>query len=117
MPRKNNPNWGGDRGPISPEARPTVNRVVLSNTAAQYIRSDMLARDIPYSKTTVSPYVSGLIEATRDYRVITALLADPAVVLPWLEEARRQCSNEEAQRGLDALIAAVMTALARKEER
>lgn len=97
---------GGNRG-----GGTTVKRIDLSDVAAEELRRRSQVAGTRYRKEEANATASTILETLAAGR--TALLvvsSDVLAALPWLEQARAQCFSEEAQRGLDQLIAALWTA-------
>ena len=92
---------GGNRG-----GGTTVRKVELSEKAAQELRRRATITGERYRKEEADAAASEVIELLADGRLFI-LSADVHAALPWIEEARRMCPDETAQRGLDQLIAAL----------
>jgi len=95
---------GGNRGGGS-----TIHRLELQSGAAarelrRRITGDYASR---YTKAQANQAVTELLEMLAANRLLY-LTDDMRAALPWLQEARAQCFSEEAQRGLDQLIAAIL---------
>lgn len=95
---------GGNRG-----GGTTIRRVELqSDKAARELRR--LATGAyggeRYRKEDANEAVTQLLELAADHRML-ALSPDMLAALPFLQDARRMCFLEDAQRGLDQIIAAL----------
>lgn len=86
----------------------TIRRVTLSEPAARELRRRATITTTRYRKEDADAAASDILEHLAAHRL---MLITPAMraALPYLTHARAQCFNEEAQRGLDALIAALAT--------
>lgn len=84
----------------------TVKIVALSDAAAQLVKRRATIVGKRYRKEEANATASAIIEASAGAIYPTA---DMRASIAWLQEARAMCFSEEAQRGLDQLIAALMT--------
>lgn len=91
---------GGDYG-----GGTTIKRIELTEQAARELRrritGDYATR---YNKAQADAAASELIEWHAAGRLLY-LTEDMRAALPFLQDARRMCFDEQAQRGLDQLIA------------
>lgn len=88
-----------------------VRRLDVSETAAAYVKRRATISGPRYRKEEANATASAILEALASGALVTLpMTPDLRAALPWLEEARRSCISEDAQRGLDQLIAAVWTA-------
>lgn len=98
---------GGDHG-----GGTTIKRVTLTDSAARELRrritGDYATR---YTKTHADAATSEILEMLAAGRLLH-LTDDMRAAVFWLEEARRMCFDEQAQRGLDRLIAALSVSAA-----
>lgn len=93
---------GGNRG-----GGTTPRRVTLSTSAARHLRQRaQLVATERYTSEAASEAASAIIEAHAAGRLVL-VTDDMRAALPWLEQARQQCFNEDARRGLDQIIAAL----------
>lgn len=100
--------WGGRRVGAGRRPKPVTERAVIKGKVAIHISVEsaaqlekLMLRDMP-GVGTPEQMVEALIQ---DGLLLTP---DIRAALPWLEEARRMCFNEQAQRGLDQPIAALI---------
>lgn len=101
---------GGDRG-----GGTTVKRVDLSEAAAEELRRRAQVSGARYRKEEANATASAILEALAKGQATLLLVSDDILAtLPWLSEIRGQCFNEQAQHGLDQLIAALWTASNRR---
>jgi hypothetical protein len=98
---------GGDRGPASGT---TIRNVTLSEPAARELRRRATITTTRYRKEDADEAASDILEHLAAGRLLL-LSDDIRAALPWLETARSQCFHEDAARGLDQLIAAILSAL------
>ena len=87
----------------------TVKVVALSDTAAQFVKRKATIAGKRYRKEEANATASAIIEASACAIYPTD---DMRAAIFWLQEARAMCFSDEAQRGLDQLIAALMTSTA-----
>jgi hypothetical protein len=87
----------------------TIRRVNLSEKAAQELRRRATITTTRYRKEDADAAASDILEHLAAGRLLL-ISSDIRAALPWIEEARGQCFNEAAQRGLDQLIAALRVA-------
>jgi hypothetical protein len=97
-------NHGGNHG-----GGTTIKLVELTDTAARELRrritGDYATR---YNKEQANAAVSEVLELLAAGRLLP-ISDDTRAALPFLQDARRMCFHEDAQRGLDQLIAALLT--------
>jgi hypothetical protein len=106
-------NRGGDHG-----GGTTIRHLELqSETAARELRRRATGAHggMRYRKADANAAATELLEQAADHRLLY-LTSDMLAALPWLQEARQMCESEDAQRGLDQLIAALWTAKARQQD-
>jgi hypothetical protein len=87
----------------------TVKTVVLTDQAAAYVKRKATINGPRYRKEEANSTASTIIEAAERSIYITE---DMIAAVAYLQEARGMCFSEQAQRGLDQLIAALWTAKA-----
>jgi len=85
----------------------TIRRVNLSEKAAQELRQRATITTTRYRKEDADEAASDILEHLAAGRLLL-LSDDMRAALPWLEAARAQCFHEDAQRGLDQIIAALL---------
>lgn len=90
-----------------PGSGTTVKVIELTPKAAELVKSRATIAGTRYTKAEANATASAIIEASARAISVTPVMR---AVLPWLEEAKRICISEDAQRGLDQLIAAIWTA-------
>lgn len=89
----------------------TVKVVELTAKAAALVKASATIAGTRYTKAEANATASAILEAMADRKLIL-ITPDMRAALPWLEEASRICISEDAQRGLDQLIAALWTSAA-----
>jgi len=100
------PRGGGDRG-----GGPLPRRIDLSEPASLWLKQRATILGTRYRREEASAAANTIFEAVASGTVILLpVSADLFAAVPWLQEARAMCVSEEAQRGLDQLIAALWTA-------
>lgn len=98
---------GGDHG-----GGTTIRRVELTDAAARELRRRITGNySTRYRKEEADAAASEIIERLTDGQLLL-LTDDMRAALPWLEEIKRQCPSEQAQRGIDQLTAALWSAYA-----
>lgn len=101
---------GGDFG-----GGPTVRRIDLSDAAAEELRRRSQVTGTRYRKEEANQTASAILETlATGQAALLVVSSDVLAALPWLEQTRDMCFNEEAQRGIDQLIAALWTAKNRR---
>lgn len=101
---------GGHREPRSPLARPTINRITLSDETAHAIRARFIAIGQEYTAATVAEYVEAALTGPR------LIVENTGALLSWLAEQRATLDlNHPTARGLDYLIAALWTEAAKAQ--
>ncbi len=93
---------GGNRG-----GGTVVERVTLTPAAAAYVKRKATIGGPRYRKEEASATASMIIEAAERSIYITE---DTIAALAYIQEARGMCFSEQAQRGLDQIIAALWAA-------
>ena len=88
---------------------PSPRVVDLSERAAQHLRRRSLANGPRFTRAQASAAANAIIEAHASNRLLF-ISNDILSAVEWLVEAKRICASEDAQRGLDQLIAALRTA-------
>jgi hypothetical protein len=87
----------------------TVKAVVLSDKAAQYIKRRATIAGPRYTKLDANRTASAILEAGANDRLL--LITDDMIAArDWLADAKRLCFAEQAQRGLEQMIAALEVA-------
>lgn len=90
----------------------TIKKVELSEAAARELRrrttGDYVTR---YRKEDADRAASELLEMLAAGRLLL-LTADMKAALPFLQDAHQMCFDEQAQRGLDQLIVAILARMA-----
>lgn len=95
---------GGDHG-----GGTIVRTIVLSDKAAEYVKRRATINGPRYRKQEANATASAILEAGADNRLLY-ITDDMIAASAYLQEARGMCFNEQAQRGIDQLIAALWTA-------
>lgn len=90
----------------------TVKTVVLSDKAAAYVKRRATINGTRYRKEEANATASAILEAQDRMLFITE---DMIAAVAYLQEARSVCFSEQAQRGLDQLIAALWVVKAADE--
>lgn len=93
---------GGDRG-----GGTTIRKVELSERAALELRRRATITTTRYRKADANAAASDILEHLAAGRLLL-ISDDMRAALPFLETARAQCFNGQAQRGFDQLIAALL---------
>lgn len=84
----------------------SVRRVTLSNKAARYVRARATIAGPRYTKADANATASAILEAAADGRLLR-ITNDMIAARAYLQNARALCFSEQAQRGIDQLIAAL----------
>lgn len=84
----------------------TVKTVVLSDKAAAYVKRRATIGGPRYRKEEANATASAILEYGADDRLLF-ITPDMIAACAYLQEARGLCFSEDAQRGLDQLIAAL----------
>lgn len=101
------------RGPGGPPGSGMIVHVVrLTPKAAAEVRRRAEIAGPRYRKEEADATASEIIEMLADGRLLL-ISDDMLAAATWLQDARALCPNEQAQRGLDQLIAALWSARAR----
>jgi len=87
----------------------TIRKVELSECAALELRRRATITTTRYRKADANAAASDILEHLAAGRLLPPS-RDIRAALPVLEEARRMCFHEDARRGLDQLIAAILFA-------
>jgi len=100
-------NRGGDHG-----GGPTPRNLTISAKAAAWVRAHTTQRGTRMKADAMSATVSSIFEQLAAGRALLIPTAAVAAAVPWLETARAQCVDVNAQRAIDNVIAAIWAATA-----
>ena len=100
-------NRGGDHG-----GGPTPRNLTISAKAAAWVRARTAQHGTRMKADAMSATASSIFEQLAAGRALRFPTAAVVAAVPWLETARAQCVDIEAQRAIDKLIAAISAATA-----
>lgn len=89
---------------------PLPRTIDLTEDVARWLKQRAALTDKRYRRADASAAANAIFEAIASGATLPPASSDMLAALPFLQDARRMCFHEDAQRGLDQLIAALWAA-------